>query len=527
MDGGRFGLEGYGDFEVVGRGGYSQVYRAHEKATDRLVAIKVLDVEELDKSARRRFERECHATGRLSDHPSIVTLYNAGVSGQGRPFIVMEYYAKGSLAQEVRNSGPLSVERCLHVGVRLASALETAHQQSVLHRDIKPENVLVATFGDEPALADFGIATFAAEGASRTRGSLTPVHAPTEVVQGERASVQSDVYSLGSTLYALLEGRAAFVGEADASIAPILYRIVNDPVPPFGRKDVPRELFEVLVSAMSKSPADRPQTAAELGRMLQGVQRELALPVTPLTTRQIDEAADSPILDAPPPDADSRIAAQRTAPRRAGDPGRARIVADTPDALEDDRSTARTERAVPAGIIAGLVGLVLIGVAIWIALTRDGGSTDEPITLPEPPALDAGEIATSPEVEFELAQLPLSAGPTEEADGEVRLDWTNRHPETASLYLRWSTGSGDGGAERHGLYDPRATGGAQFVETNALDEAMSLGDRETLLVSGLDFGEYTCFQFLLIHDDELLPPAGAGCVPLDVPRDAGEVGGHT
>lgn len=275
-------VEGYSDLERIAVGGFSTVYRAQQERFDRLVALKVFTIGALDERAQQRFIRECSLTGRLTGHPNIVRIFDAGFTASGLPFIAMEHYGKGSLAARLQAAGPLPVDEVLRVGVKIAGALETAHRSGILHRDLKPENVLVSDYED-PVLADFGIsAVNQVREASLTLEGLTPPHAPPEVIEGEHADEASDIYSLGSTLYTLLAGSPPFGGGAGEALLPLLRRIIENPVPDMARGGVPESLMATLRQAMAKDRADRHGSAAELGGALQGVQRELGMTPTEL-----------------------------------------------------------------------------------------------------------------------------------------------------------------------------------------------------------------------------------------------------
>lgn len=178
----------------IGRGGFSVVYRGYQPHLQRTVAIKVLTVSAFDEHSRHRFERECALTGRLTDHPNIVTVFESGFT-EGRPFIIMEYFERGSLSGRLAE-GPLAVGDVLQAGIQLAGALETAHRAGIVHRDIKPPNVLLKSFPkDEPVLADFGISVVTSAESS-TSAAFTPVHAPPEMLESNLSSAAGDVYSL-------------------------------------------------------------------------------------------------------------------------------------------------------------------------------------------------------------------------------------------------------------------------------------------------------------------------------------------
>ena len=283
------GIEGYEDAAVIGRGGYAVVYRARQRSFNRTVAVKVLSVADLDAAALRRFDRERAAIGTLAGHPNIVTVYDSGFTAAGVPYLAMEYMAKGSLADHLRQSGPRPWQDVLGLGVRLAGALESAHRMGVLHRDIKPENVLMSNFG-EPKLADFGIAHVV--GGPETRSGpieLSVLHAPPEVVDGKAGTEASDVYGLASTLFTLTWGRPPFVSEDDQSLIPLLLRIATAPLPDLTGAGAPSSVQDVFEQAMAKAPGDRHGSALDLAHALRSEQERAGLVATPIPLESGDE----------------------------------------------------------------------------------------------------------------------------------------------------------------------------------------------------------------------------------------------
>ncbi|WP_280382427.1 serine/threonine-protein kinase [Nocardia wallacei] len=261
------------DAEEVGRGGFGVVYRCVQRALDRTVAVKVLS-SEIDEESRERFLREEQAMGRLSGHPNIVDVLQVDVTAGGLPFLVMPYATHGSLEHLVREHGPLSWSDSLRVGVKLAGAIESAHRVHVLHRDVKPANVLLSRYG-EPQLTDFGIARI--PGGFRTSTSMitgSPAFTAPEVLKGEEPTVRSDVYGLGSTLFALLTGHAAFERQSGEKIVAQFLRITTQPIPDLREQDIPPGVASVIERAMSSDPSERPVSALELGELLRSVQRE-------------------------------------------------------------------------------------------------------------------------------------------------------------------------------------------------------------------------------------------------------------
>lgn len=176
---------GFSGAEEVGRGGFGVVYRCLQRSLGRIVAIKVL-TSDLDPENRERFLREGYAMGGLSGHPNIVNILQVGVTDTGRPYIVMHYHPRDSLAVQIRREGSLPWPEAISIGVKLAGALETAHRTGTLHRDIKPANILLTDYG-EPQLTDFGIAHIAG-GYETATGGFTGSLAFTapEVLNGSR-----------------------------------------------------------------------------------------------------------------------------------------------------------------------------------------------------------------------------------------------------------------------------------------------------------------------------------------------------
>jgi serine/threonine protein kinase len=304
-------ITGYRNLEEIGRGGFALVYRGEQIALRRTVAIKVVSGLDVDPSRLRRFERECAAIGSLSSHPHVVSVYDAGTTIEGLPFLSMEYLPEGSLADRLKKKGPLDPDDVIEIGIQLCGALEAAHNSDVLHRDIKPENILVGGQA-QVKLADFGIA-FVADTTSHTAtGTMvgTVKHSAPEVLGGSRATVASDVYSLGSTMFALLTGTAPFWRASDESAMPAMLRATRDPLPDLREHGVPSAFAAVIERACAKNTRDRYQSAAEFGAALQGIQPQLGDSVTPMQTTEepvaaapLAAAAVAPPLDAPTPEA--------------------------------------------------------------------------------------------------------------------------------------------------------------------------------------------------------------------------------
>ncbi|MBA2555393.1 MAG: protein kinase [Geodermatophilaceae bacterium] len=270
---------GLRDLTEIGRGGFGVVYRARQEGLDREVAIKILTVR-LDERARARFAQECRALGQLSGHPHIVGVHDGGVRADDHAFLIMPFYAADSLAVRLKTSGPLPWREVADIGVRLAGALQTAHDAGILHRDIKPGNVLIDEYGG-PRLGDFGQARLAdAEVTHTGERAITPGFSAPEVLNGQPATAQSDIYALAATLVALLLGHPPF--ETGGDLIAMFYRVMSEPPPDLRGYGVPDPINRVLAQAMGKDPGRRFATAAHFGTALQAAQRQLDVPVSPL-----------------------------------------------------------------------------------------------------------------------------------------------------------------------------------------------------------------------------------------------------
>ena len=171
-------LPGYRFIEHIGAGGNAQVYLYEQDLPLRKVAVKVLNDSALSEAARRRFTAEANVTADLA-HRHIVQVFDAKVTADGRPYIVMPYYQKPNLSVRARRSH-FSVADVLRIGIQIGSAVETSHRRGVLHHDIKPQNILTDSYG-EPALTDFGIAT--TKGGDGPEGLSVP-WSPPEILFG-------------------------------------------------------------------------------------------------------------------------------------------------------------------------------------------------------------------------------------------------------------------------------------------------------------------------------------------------------
>ncbi len=275
-------LPGLSYIRPLGSGGFADVFLYEQDMPRRDVAVKVLPSDVRDPELRRMFNAEADVLAHLSAHPSIVTVYQAGISADGRPYIVMEY-CPGSLAQRYRIER-MPVDEVLTIGVKMASALESAHRAGLVHRDVKPSNILVTTFG-APVLADFGISSsLTRETADEVLAMSIPWSAPEVIAEQTAGTVASEVWSLGATVYSLLAGHSPFERRerGQNTKEQLRRRIARATYTDIARADVPASLQQVLARSMSRDPRDRHAGARDFAEALRTVQTELGTSPTPL-----------------------------------------------------------------------------------------------------------------------------------------------------------------------------------------------------------------------------------------------------
>lgn len=276
-------IPGYEFIKLLARGGTAQVYAYSQAIPRRQVAVKVMTPRPEDGSSPDDLVAEAEDVAWLSDHPSVVSILTAGVTTDGRAYVVMPYLPGPDLGSLVRHDGPVQVSTTLHYGIQIAGAVETLHRAGLVHRDIKPSNVMLSAYG-WPVLIDFGTTLTRGGDDARPPDMSLPWAAPEIVAGSSPGSAASDIYSLAATLHTLLSGRPPFgVPEPGETLRAQVRRVSTGIPGPIGRPDVPPELERVLRVAMSTSPDHRPPSAQILARELQRVETALGLPITPIT----------------------------------------------------------------------------------------------------------------------------------------------------------------------------------------------------------------------------------------------------
>ena len=280
--------------ELLGRGGMGEVYKATHRMLARPAAIKLMRPEMLGGSkqamevAIKRFHREARVAASLRS-PHTVELYDFGVTEDDTLYFVMELLEGMDLETLVRTRGPVPASRAIHLLTQACESLAEAHERGLVHRDIKPANIHVGQLGvqrDFVKVLDFGLVKSVAttpripgeaEPSLATEAGLalgTPAYMAPEAAFGENVDARSDIYALGCVAYFLLTGQQVF--DAETPMQLIMKHVTGKPVAPSQRTDrpIPAALDAVVLSCLSKSPVDRPQSAAALARAMAEVDVE-------------------------------------------------------------------------------------------------------------------------------------------------------------------------------------------------------------------------------------------------------------
>ena len=458
-------IPGVTSLTLLGAGGSASVYKGHETAMRRNVAVKILHTQLREGDEQQAFKLECEHAGEVGEHPYAADVYRNGFAG-GWPFLVMRYYPRGSLASTLRSAGQQPVGDTLTICANVATALQYAHNLGILHRDVKPENILCDTYGD-PVLADFGIATDR-DAATRTlRHSMTPAYAAPEVLQHGGGWPHSDVWSLAATLYALLTGRPPFYdarqGDPQANL-----RALAGPLPPPGRPDVPGHVLQTLARALIGRPDTRTASARRFAEELNADLERLGLP--PVQIR-VDgpavvaspAARPGPVMPVAPAAAAAEYGTQSGFTTTTGRSGFAAGHAVRPPGAYQTTGTvtglqtgyvstshafrqpdqpahraAGKRKRVPKAAVAGGGAFVLaiLAVAYLLAASKHPAASHPTATPPTSPA------ATTPPVSAASVPPPQDVTAVVLSDTSVRLSWKNNGSHARDAQVIVSMGSG-------------------------------------------------------------------------------------
>ncbi|WP_369140220.1 Stk1 family PASTA domain-containing Ser/Thr kinase [Modestobacter versicolor] len=371
---------------VLGRGGMAEVHRGRDLRLGREVAVKVLRQDlARDPSSQVRFRREAQAAASLN-HPAIVAVYDTGEDrgpAGATPYIVMEYVEGETLRDVIRREGRLSPDRAMSLAADICAALDFSHRNGIVHRDVKPGNVMITPQGTVKVM-DFGIARAVSDSAATMTSTAavigTAQYLSPEQARGEGVDARSDVYSAGCLLYELVTGTPPFTGDSPVAVA--YQHVREDPRTPSSiNPEIPPELDAIVLKAMSKNPANRYQSAADMrADLLRAVagQRVEATPV-------MSDAEKTTIIGVTP-----------------GGYGNA----DEWDGDGDDEADRKRKRNRVIAVVVG--ALVLIGAAVGIALAlTSGDDAPPPVTQVAVPVL---ANSTQEEATAALARVGLEVG---------------------------------------------------------------------------------------------------------------------
>ena len=379
-------IDGFRNLELIAHGGFAVVYRAVEVVTGRPVAIKILN--KLDPAEERRFRRELDALELLSRHPNVVTVHGSGHTADGAPYLVLELSDGGSL-KDALASGAFEVGDVAWIADRVLGALAAAHAKGIVHRDIKPSNIL--TGRGEALLADFGIARFS-DASQTTASSLstTVPYAAPETLNDGRATMQSDLFSLGATLYTLAVGRPLYESWQVALSAASHAR-------PIDVSAAPTALQRWLSELLSVDPVDRPVSASEALASL----RSLGVATQP-----------SPRLQQHIGVADATVANSSDAPSEL-------VPAPVEPSDESEPELVSWWRR-PVAVVALISALFIVGGAGTAVAMRNADDPGSPSAVGEPSGHREG-VDTTPAEGADLSQpaeVPESPGASDPDPGE-------------------------------------------------------------------------------------------------------------
>jgi serine/threonine protein kinase len=423
--------------KLLGRGGMGVVWQAWDERLHRPVALKLLRTQVLATDderevAKNRAMREARLTARLH-HPHAVTVFDV-VEHEGEPCLVMELIECTPLSDLVRAHGPLSPRQAARMGAEVASALAAAHKLRIVHRDVKPGNVLITDDGSA-MISDFGISHALGDDTITATGMMhgTPAYLAPEVARGQPSSFASDVFSLGSTLYAAVEGVPPF--GADHNSIALLHRVATGAFPPPTRAGA---LAPLILDMLATAPKQRPPMKAIAARLTALHESSDSAGAPELPTVPLGEASSTVVLGQPPettaldaerepardeetaethrigttaetdrfvPIADTPV--EPIANTRRLEPAAATPTApiapppSVPPSTEPTRDPQRRRRSSPTMLVGLLIAAAILALAAALApgwLDQQGGTANEPNTARTPTAATTTPEAAAPPV---------------------------------------------------------------------------------------------------------------------------------
>ncbi|MCK5801212.1 MAG: protein kinase [Lentisphaeria bacterium] len=424
-----------GDFiirSLIGQGGMGRVFLAHQISLDRPSAVKVLHQQyALDVDYIKNFVREARAAAVLN-HPSIVLAYAVG-EDNGNYFFAMEYVEGNTVKEALTHSGRMVPELALATVLHVAEALNYAWEtKKLVHRDIKPDNIILTNDG-KAKLADLGLARWFGD-AAETSGDIygTPQYISPEQLMGKRADNQSDIYSLGATLYQMLSGEFPFTGTGPSEIAQ--HHLLKRLIPLHQKVDgIPKNISDLVTIMLAKRPCHRYEDTAELLSDLRIVQ-EGKPPIHPMATNILDPLSQNELAGGDPDRGTVSPAPKRSEYKGAA--GSATLKSKSPsttEATQNDLGGGQTaKRKIPGALTVAVVLLlglfvqfvIVMGPVAGGLLALSPGMQPPPKNSPSGPKQDKGEEKLQ-EIEKMIAN-----GQPEEAVLAALADYASTHSTT-------------------------------------------------------------------------------------------------
>lgn len=415
--------------ERLGRGGMAEVYKAYHTGMDRFVAIKIM-LGHLagDEQFVERFKREAQIVGRLR-HPHIVQVFDFGVENE-MYYMVMEYIRGRNLKSHIIKEKRMSADDALYITSQIADALDYAHQNGMIHRDLKPANIMFLNNDKlDVVLTDFGIARILGQSGITMSGMMigTPDYISPEAASGENTDERSDLYGLGIILFEMLTGRVPY--SADTPLATVLQH-VHAPLPSTKGFNIPENIEQIILKAMSKEASERYQTAADF---------KAAVDAARATLGDMAVATVAPDDTPQTPSRDTTIDMRDLVEAEVAAENGAKVVAqaNTVDDMTQEAASRRTESLNaqtdsmvdtmpdaknPFGMAIGLVAIIAVVLIVGglIISQINNNNTQAAIIPTSTPAQQATALAIVPSETPPIADADLSTALPASESNNVR-----------------------------------------------------------------------------------------------------------